>query len=213
MNPSMKKASELFRSANPVPGTAYEDAALGPRAAATLSRITESPHTHSTTVDITRRRRRAPYLIGMAVAATAAAIAVPLTVTGGTTPANAVTRNRDGSVAIVLRDPDDDLDAFHRKLTAAGVPNRIIISQPTCPPGSKTGSSFITETGDIMKSADKDGEPRYIIYPKKMPPHTMFVALIWRSASRPGMSAREEFGVMRHVPTCLVDSKVHIPGT
>jgi hypothetical protein len=213
VNPSAKKASELFRSANPVPGAAYEDAALGPRAAATLSRITESPHPRSTTADITRRRRRAPYVIGMAVAATAAAIVVPLMVTGGTMPANAVTRNRDGSVAIRLRFPSEDMDGFHRKLTAAGVPNRIVVSQSTCPPGSRTGSSFIPETGDIMKPVIKDGDERYIIYPKKMPPHTMVVFLIWRSASRPDISAREEFGVMRHVPTCLVDSKIHIPGT
>lgn len=133
------EATAAFRAADPVAPGAYDDAASGPEATATLRRILATP------VGEPRGPRRRPIVIGAAVTTVAAVGAViAVGTTGGTGPAPApatsfppvsnaafsVRNNPDGTVTATVHDWFTNLDALTGELNKRGVP---ALAPPTVP--------------------------------------------------------------------------------
>lgn len=152
---STSEATAAFRAADPVAPGAYDDAATGPEATATLRRILATP------VGKPRRPRPRAITIGAAVTTAAAvATAVAVGTAGGTGPAptksyppvsNAaysVRNNPDGSVTVTVHNWFFNLADLTTELNKRGV--------PVLPPPAEPGRHHCYYAGTSPVWSDKD---------------------------------------------------------
>ena len=198
-----------FRSANPVPAGAFEDAVRDPQALRTLRQILGTRPEWAA-----RRfwRRAAIFAAPLAAMAGAAAIVVALVAGAGpqasriVTAAYTVTRSPDGTVSVVfnpgraLTDPV----GLHRALAREGVPNRVLVGSPSCPPGSTGNGKPLPAARDVL-SAGPDGDS-VVVHPRLMPPGSVLVITVVHApdSGAPGGSIYAIGSQLTdHPPTCV----------
>jgi hypothetical protein len=196
-------AAAAFRAVNPVSAPAFEDAARDPQAAQTLTRITATRPGWAA-----RHRWLRPAIVAAPLTGIAAAvIALVLVTTGGTTTRIAtasytVTKTPDGTVSVVLNDMRAVTDprGLSRTLASEGVPNRVLISRPSCPPGSTSYGPKPLPSARYVFSAGPGAS--VIVHPNKMPPGSVVVIAVTMGPDGP-------YSIMGsltfHPPTCALD--------
>jgi hypothetical protein len=214
---SIEEASSAFRAANPVPATAFEDAVRGPHAAQSLRQIME--------VQPGRRTRR-PWLRPVTMAApltaiiAAAVIAVVLaTGTGGpvtrvSTAAYTVT-SHSGTVSLTfnlgraLTDPA----GLSQAMTRAGVPNRVLVAQSSCPPGAGVEGKEPSVAGGVISVGPTGGT--FTLRPRLMPRGSVIlIAVVHVPAGYEAPRSQGPYDVVSlsltsHAPTCIASPVLH----
>jgi hypothetical protein len=211
---SIEEASTAFRAANPVPPTAFEDAVLDPHAARTLRQIVQ-----------VQPERRAPrrWLRPVTLAApltaivAAAVIAVVLAIGNGgpvtrvSTAAYTVT-SHSGTVSLTfnLNQAITHPAALSKALTNAGVPNRVLVSQRSCPPGSGVWGKEPSVARGAITSGPTGGS--YTLHPRLMPRGSVIAIVVDRfpdDARDPGPIYSVALLFTTQAPTCIVSTGVH----
>ncbi|GAB3987761.1 hypothetical protein GCM10029978_107820 [Actinoallomurus acanthiterrae] len=207
MNPQVEQASALFRMADPVPPDAYEHAASGKDASATLRRILHTPQPPKHKL---RNRRLLAAVI--AVPTAAAAVALGGIFTNQETPAYAVTSNSDGTVSItfdsalknnleILTHPD----RLQHAIAKHGVPNRVLVARPQCPPG--TGGQ--ERWHSLPAGAVTRGNARWIVHRDRIPRGwALLIGLRDQTANGSGRAIVLFMAVSNDPPTCLLNTQL-----
>ncbi|HEX3955601.1 MAG TPA: hypothetical protein VHZ03_03100 [Trebonia sp.] len=214
---SIEKASSAFRAANPVPPTAFGDAVLGPHAERTLQQIVQ--------VQPERRAPR-PWLRPVTLAApltaiiAAAVIAVVLAIGNGgpvtriSTAAYTVT-SHSGTVSLTfnlgraLTDPA----GLSQAMTRAGVPNRVLVAQHSCPPGSTTWGKEPSAARNVISGGPTGGS--FTLHPRLMPRGSVIVIVVEHLPAgvegprSQGPTDVVSLSLTTHAPTCIAPPILH----
>lgn len=191
-----------LRAVNPVPAPAFEDTARGPRAAQTLEQIM------ATRPGWTARHRwlRPAIMVApLAGLAAAAAITVVLVAGGGgattriSTAAYTLTKSPDGTVSVVFNPMRGITDphGLSRALASQGVPNRVLVSRPNCPPGSTNEGKPLPAARYVFSTGTADS---VVVHPNRMPPGSIVVIEV---VYGPGGPYSISGSLSDHPPTCV----------
>jgi hypothetical protein len=178
---STDDVTSAFRSANPVPLEAFEDAVRGSQGSQTLQQIMEIRP------ERVRRSWLRPLTLAAPLAGLAAAAAIAVTTaTGGggqtqriATAAYTVTSGSGGTVSLVIDKAITDPSGLSRALASQGVPNRVLISSPSCPPGSG-GSSTLSAGRSVISTGPNSNGSSWTLHPHLMPAGSVLVVTVLR---------------------------------
>jgi hypothetical protein len=117
------------------------------------------------------------------------------------TAAYTLTRSPDGTVSVVfnpmraLTDPR----GLSRALASQGVPNRVLVSRPTCPPGSTDEGKPLPAARYALSAGPGDS---VVVHPNRMPPGSIVViAVVYGPRGPYSISG----GLTNHPPTCVTN--------
>jgi hypothetical protein len=191
-----------FRAVNPAPAPAFEDTARSPQAVQTLERIMATRPGWTA-----RHRWLRPAIVAAPLAGLAAAAAITLVLVAGgggattriSTAAYTLTKSPDGTVSVVF-DPIrgfSDPRGLSRALASQGVPNRVLVSRPSCPPGSTNEGKSLPAARYVFSAGTGDS---VVVHPNQMPPGSMVVVEIVYGPSGPYSIIGS---LSDHPPTCI----------
>ncbi len=191
-----------FRAANPVPAPAFEDTVRGPEAAQTLQRIMATRPGWTV-----RHRWLRPAIMAAPLAGLAAAAAITLVLVAGgsgattriSTAAYTLTKSPDGTVSVVFNPIRGFTDpaGLSRALASQGVPNRVLVSRPSCPAGSTDEGKPLPAARYVFSAGTGDS---VVVHPNRMPPGSIVVIAV---VYGPGGPYSVSGSLTNHPPTCV----------
>jgi hypothetical protein len=213
---SIEEASSAFRAANPVPPTAFEDAVLGPDAARTLQQIVQVQPERR----IRRRWLRPVTLAAPLTAIAAAVLAVVLTTGNGgpvmrvSTAAYTVT-SHSGTVSLTfdLGRAITDPAGLSHAMARAGVPNRVLVGQWSCPPGTSAWGKEPSAARDVLSAGPSGGS--FTLHPRLMPRGSVIViVVVYLPAGVEGPPSQGPtyavgLSLTDHAPSCIAPPILH----
>jgi hypothetical protein len=106
-----------------------------------------------------------------------------------------------------------DPAGLSQAMTRAGVPNRVLVGQSSCPPGSGVLGKTPSAARDVISAGPTGGS--FTLHPRLMPPGSVVVVLVVRlsaddaHARSQGPSYAVGLVLTSHAPTCIAPPILH----